>query len=113
MRAIEAFTGVEARFEQVHASDGDGGSVPAPATRTIRINLGKKDKIRPGDIVGALTAGSAMSNDDIGRITVQARVSFVAVNTASCEVALNLFSQGRVKKRTVRVQLLDPAGRDG
>jgi len=113
VRAIEAFTGVEARFEQVHASDGDGGSVPAPATRTIRINLGKKDKIRPGDIVGALTAGSAMSNDDIGRITVQARVSFVAVNTASCEVALNLFSQGRVKKRTVRVQLLDPAGRDG
>jgi len=113
VRAIEAFTGVEARFEEMHASDGDGGPVPAPATRTLQINLGKKDKIRPGDIVGALTAGSAMSNDDIGRITVQAKVSFVAVNAASCEVALNLLSRGRVKKRTVRARLLDPAGRDG
>jgi len=77
-----------------------------PATSTIQIAAGKKDKLRAGDIVGALTADSTLTNDHIGKITVQAKVSFVAVDFAKAKTALDILSNGKVKKRRVRVRQL-------
>lgn len=49
---------------------------------TIQIMGGKKDKLRPGDIVGALTKSDAIDFDSVGKITVQAR-KFLFLNALS------------------------------
>ena len=77
-----------------------------PATRTIHISAGKKDKIRAGDIVGALTADSELNNDQIGKITVQAKMSFLAVDYAKADVALKILSERRIKRQKVRARLI-------
>ena len=77
-----------------------------PLTRTIHLSAGKKDKIRPGDIVGALTANNNLTNDDLGKITVRAKVSFVAVNQDKANQALKILSEGRIKRQNVRARLI-------
>lgn len=106
VRGIEDYLGIEIDVDEPDASSGDGGPVQVPPTCTLRINAGKKDKIRPGDIVGALTAGDALRSDDIGKITVRATMSFVAVDAGRAEAALALLSDGRIKKRKVRARLV-------
>ncbi len=104
--AIEQLLNTEFAFSKLRTHDRNDGYATAPTTRTIALSCGKKDKIRPGDIVGALTANSGLTNDDIGKITVQARVSFVAVGVSQANAALKILSEGRIKKQKVRARLL-------
>jgi len=106
VRAIEDLLKAEYTFSEFHASDRNDGQYTTPATSTIQISAGKKDKIRPGDIVGALTADSNLTNDDIGKITVQAKLSFVAVNYNKAKQALMILSEGRIKKQKIRARII-------
>ena len=106
VRAIEAFMKTEFKFSELHASDGDDGWVSTPETRTLQLSVGKKDKIRPGDIVGALTASAELSKDDIGKIKVQAKVAFVAIAYGKAKLALKILSEERIKKQKARVRIL-------
>ena len=106
VRAIEQLLKAEFKFSELHAHDRNDAYVTAPPTSTIQLSSGKKDKIRPGDIVGALTAGSDLTNDDIGKITVQAKISFVAVNFAKAAAALKILSEGRIKKQRIKARLI-------
>ncbi|MCE5284991.1 MAG: DEAD/DEAH box helicase [Pelosinus sp.] len=45
----------------------------------IRINAGKKTKMRPGDILGAITAMSGINGSDIGIIDVKDTCSYVEI----------------------------------
>lgn len=106
VRAIEQLLKAEFKFGELHAHDKNDGQITTPATRTIHLNVGKKDKIRPGDIVGALTASEQLGQDDIGKIKVQAKMAFVAVSFNKTHIALSIFSEGRVKKQKVRARVL-------
>ena len=50
-----------------------------PAMDTLQILGGRKDKIRPGDILGALTGEAGFASADIGKINVTDFHSYVAV----------------------------------
>lgn len=70
---------------------------------TICIFAGRKDKMRPGDILGALTGKPlGLSGDDIGKIEIQDRSSYVAVKREFAEDALDGILRGKVKGRKVR-----------
>jgi len=101
---LEEFLDSKVEFVEVGRADKDDGRRSKPATSTIQIAAGKKDKIRAGDIVGALTADSDLTNDHIGKITVQAKVSFVAVDFDKAKMAFDILSNGRIKKQKVRVR---------
>lgn len=73
---------------------------------TIEIAAGKRDKIRPGDIVGALTANKTLAGDDIGKIKVMPTRAFVAVKRQDSKKALELLSEGKIKGRSFRVRLV-------
>jgi ATP-independent RNA helicase DbpA len=79
-------------------------SIPLPIFSTLELSLGKKDKLRPGDIVGALTANGAIQADDIGKISVKAQRSLVAVKTELLRQAQQLIEQDGIKKRRVKVR---------
>ena len=74
---------------------------------TLRILGGRKDKIRPGDILGALTGEGGLSGDDIGKIEILTTVSYVAVAKKVARQAYQYLSVGRIKARRFRVELLD------
>lgn len=80
---------------------------PKPALmQTLLIDGGKKDKLRPGDILGALTAKQQLAGEQIGKINVTARRSFVAVERKIAKQALQLISDGKLKGRSFRARLL-------
>lgn len=74
-----------------------------PPMRTIYINGGKKDKLRPGDIVGALLAQTQMHASDVGDISIFSQQSFVAIKSDMVKKAIETLSSGKIKKRKFKV----------
>jgi ATP-independent RNA helicase DbpA len=79
-----------------------------PAMATIAILGGRQDRLRPGDIVGALTTGVGIAGADIGQIAVNDRISFVAVVVSQATRALDGLLAGRIKNKRFRADLVKP-----
>jgi len=78
-----------------------------PKYVTLKIDGGKKDKLRPGDIVGAITSSKEVKGSEIGNINVTAMRSYVAVERAKAKAAFHLIRDGKMKNRKFRVHLLE------
>jgi ATP-dependent RNA helicase DbpA len=81
---------------------------PAPAMATIAIQGGRQDRLRPGDIVGALTTGVGIAATELGQITITDRISFVAVAAPVATRALAGLAAGRIKNKRFRCYLVKP-----
>ena len=81
-------------------------AVMKPAFATLQIDGGRKDKLRPGDILGALTAPGGIAGDDVGKIKIADHVAFVAVKRAVLGAALRQLVDGRLKGRSFRARQL-------
>ena len=77
-----------------------------PKMACIQIDGGKKDKLRPGDILGALTGPKSIQFDQVGKISVFPNTAFVAVHRDILKLALALFNDGKMKGRRFRVRHL-------
>lgn len=77
-----------------------------PPCKTLRILGGKKDKLRPGDIVGALTGELGIDNEAIGQISIGARRAYVAIDQSQADKALRRINQGQIKGRRFRAQMV-------
>ncbi len=77
-----------------------------PKMSCIQIDGGKKDKLRPGDILGALTADKTIKAGQIGKISVFPNTAFVAVDRTILKTALALFNEGKMKGKRFRVRHL-------
>ena len=77
----------------------------APMT-TLRIDGGKTDKLRAGDILGALTGEAGLPARAIGRIAIHATRSYVAIAREQADRALARLDQGKIKGRRFRVRPL-------
>jgi ATP-independent RNA helicase DbpA len=76
----------------------------ASRMRTLMISAGRKDKMRPGDILGALTGeAGGLSGAEIGKIEIHDRLSYVAVAERVFEKALWSLRNGRIKGRKCKV----------
>lgn len=75
-----------------------------PELCTIEVSGGKKDKVRPGDIVGALTADKTITSDDIGKIQVKPQRTYVAVKLTVIKEAMDLLKHGKIKGRTFKAR---------
>ena len=71
---------------------------------TIQIDAGRKNKLRPGDLLGALTGDAGLAGSQIGKIDIFDIFSYVAIERSALKQALNYFSNGKVKKRNVRAR---------
>jgi ATP-independent RNA helicase DbpA len=80
-----------------------------PATmRTLRISGGRKQKVRPADILGALTGeAGGLAGTQIGKIEIHDNLSYVAVDSAISAQAERSLQQGRIKGRRFQVALMD------
>ena len=71
---------------------------------TIEFNAGRKSKLRPGDILGALTGDAGLVGCDVGKIDILDMASFVAVRSAQQKKVLQHFEQGKIKGRSVKAR---------
>ena len=82
-----------------------GGPLRAPMA-TLQIVGGRKEKIRAGDVLGALTGDCGFSREQVGKINVNEFSTYVAVRQEIAAEALLRLNQGRVKGRSVKVRRL-------
>ena len=80
------------------------GTVFLPTMVTLSLSAGRKDKIRPGDILGALTKDAGLSADCIGKINVTTLYSYVAIDQSQANKAYQYFQKGKLKGRKVSVK---------
>lgn len=73
---------------------------------TLQIDGGKKQKVRPGDILGALTGEDGIPGAAVGKINIADNWAFVAVNRDQYKLALHKLGQGKLKGRSFRVRLI-------
>jgi len=77
-----------------------------PPMSTLQILGGRKEKIRPGDILGALTGEAGFTREQVGKITVTEQSSYVAVAREIARDAIKKLTAGKVKGKTVKVRAL-------
>ncbi len=73
---------------------------------TLQIDGGKKQKLRRGDILGALTVSNGLAGQDVGKIHLQDLRAYVAVKRAYAHQALDLINNGKLKGRQFRARLV-------
>jgi len=77
-----------------------------PAMATLLISGGKKQKVRPGDILGALTGEHGIAGTEVGKIDIFDNHAYVAVRRDVAKAALKKLTEGKLKGRSFRVRRL-------
>jgi ATP-independent RNA helicase DbpA len=80
--------------------------VKISSMQTIRIDGGKKQKIRAGDILGALTGQNGIDGKEVGKINLADNWSYVAVTRDSVDKALRKLKDGKLKGRKFRAWIV-------
>ncbi len=104
---IEQLLGRESTWYPVaELTDRGGGQPLRPPMVTLQILGGRKEKIRRGDVLGALTKDIGLEGSAIGKIEVNDFSTYVAVEPGVAEKALRGLNAGKVKGRSVKVRRL-------
>lgn len=77
-----------------------------PPMVTLQILGGRKEKIRPGDVMGALAGEAGLTREQVGKITVTDQVTYVAVARNVAKDTVRKLAAGKVKGKSVKVRIL-------
>jgi ATP-independent RNA helicase DbpA len=112
LEAIELYTGsaliaVDRERPPPQAKESRAEPAPDAKMETLRLSGGRKDKLRPGDILGALTGeAGGLAGTDIGKIEIHDRFSYVAVAKAAAARAVTSLNAGRIKGKRFKAELV-------
>ena len=104
---IEQLQGRASEFFPLSELTAAPGGALVPPMCTIQIVGGRKDKIRAGDVMGAMCADFGYAREQIGKISVNEFSTYVAVDRQIAAAALRKLQAGKVKGRSVKVRLLE------
>ena len=99
--AIEDYQKLKAEWQDLPAA-ANAAPPPAPRMVTLAIAGGRKDKLRAGDIVGALTGDGGLAGAQIGKIDLFDLQAYVAVERGVAAAAQKAL--GKIKGRSFRVR---------
>lgn len=103
--AIEDFTGTTCKNESVESLKTSSDFSLGSDMVTIQIDSGKKNKIRPGDLLGALTKDAGLAGSQIGKINIFDTFSYIAIEQKALAIVLQYFTKGgKVKGRSVKAR---------
>ncbi len=103
---IEQLQGRESEWQPVSELKPAPGGPLLPPMRTLQIVGGRKDKIRPGDVMGALAGECGLTREQVGKINVNEFSTYVAVEASRAPTVAAQLGNGRIKGRLVKVRLL-------
>jgi len=105
VKAVEEQMGFSAQWNRLDLSNIRLAPLKAD-WKTLVIDAGRKDKLRPGDILGALTAKKTIEGRYVGKMAVFDTRSYVALHRSVAEAGLKLLRQDKIKGRSFRVRPL-------
>jgi len=108
--AIAEMTGSEPEWHGLGSLQSGNDSPLVPPMVTLQILGGRKEKIRAGDVLGALTAeagGRQFTREQVGKITVTDQSTYVAIAREIAHEAVRKLSLDKVKGKTVKVRALE------
>jgi ATP-independent RNA helicase DbpA len=104
VNSIEQFLKTPSICDVFASLDRDPGfSLQSPMV-TLQFDAGRKHKMRPGDLLGALTGDAGLAGSQIGKIDIFDMSSYVAIERDAVRQALNYLAVGKVKGRNVRAR---------
>ncbi|MGC1549008.1 MAG: ATP-dependent RNA helicase DbpA [Rhodanobacter sp.] len=103
---IEEALGAPLAWRPLKVAPPRGKMLNLAPMKTLVIDAGRQDKLRPGDILGALTGDAGLDANDIGKIDVFATRAYVAISRALANKALERLRAGKIKGRNFRVRPL-------
>lgn len=107
VEAIEKYQNSPVRIDLVSTLKAREHFKLIPPMVTLCINGGRKDKVRAGDILGALTADKVtVQGNQIGKIDIADNQSYVAVERPVAKQALKVLAEGKIKGRMFKVRKL-------
>jgi ATP-dependent RNA helicase DbpA len=106
LETIRQALGLQAPIEAIGAMAGKNGGPLLSDKLTLSIGGGRKDKIRAGDILGALTGEKGIEGKAVGKIDVMDYDSYVTIDRASAKRAFTRLSEHKIKGRKYKVRFL-------
>ena len=104
---IEQLQGRESAWHPLDELAPTGSGPLVPPMVTLHIQGGRKEKSRPGDVLGALTADLGYTREQVGKINVNEWSTYVAVNRDIAQQAASRLNAGRIKGKGVKVRVLE------
>jgi ATP-independent RNA helicase DbpA len=105
-QAIETLQKSPLNWHPLSSLKAKAGEPLQPPMITLCIGGGRKDKVRPGDILGALTGDAGIPGSQVGKIAIFDFQAYVAVERGMAQQALKRLSEGKIKGRSLRVRTL-------
>ena len=106
MRVVEEYLNTNCICDVLSSLDRDPNYQLQGSKVTLQFDAGRKQKIRPGDLLGALTGDAGLSGGQIGNITIAETSSYVAIDRLALRQAMNYLANGKVKGRAIRARRL-------
>ncbi|MES3009846.1 MAG: ATP-dependent RNA helicase DbpA [Pseudomonadota bacterium] len=103
---IEQYQNRESDWHKLDELTPTGSGRLLPPMVTLQILGGRKEKIRAGDVLGALTGDAGFTREQVGKIHVTDFCTFVAVDRAIANDALERLNTGKVKGKSVKVRFV-------
>ncbi len=103
---IEQLQGRESQWHKVSELTPTSKAPLVPPMATLHIQGGRKEKIRPGDVLGALTADLGYTREQVGKITVNEFSTYVGVMRSIGQEAASRLNAAQIKGKGVKVRLL-------
>ncbi|MFJ4351691.1 ATP-dependent RNA helicase DbpA [Pseudomonas sp. NPDC089428] len=104
-QAIEDLQKSPLRWDQLDSLKNKGEPL-LPLMSTLCIAAGRKDKLRPGDILGALTGDAGIPGKQVGKIAIFDFQAFVAVERPLAKQAMQRLNSGKIKGRSLKVRIV-------
>ena len=105
---IEQALGVEMAWYPLSELTPRPGGPVRPAMVTLQLVAGRKDKIRAGDVLGALTGEAGLRAEQVGKIHLNDHSTYVAVDRQVADAALARLNTGTIKGKRVKVRRVAP-----
>jgi ATP-independent RNA helicase DbpA len=102
-KVIESRLGAPLQWSALPPRPTDASPLLAPFV-TLAIDAGRQDKLRPGDLLGALTGEAGIAAAAVGKIDVFPTRTYVALERASHVRAMQRLRAGKIKGRTFRIR---------
>ena len=104
VRDIEQRFDISAQYLELEAADPHYRLVPQKTT--IAFDAGRKNKLRPGDILGALTAGLGLDKSQVGKIDIFDFHAYVSIDNAVAKNVVKELENKKIKGRNIRARIL-------
>jgi ATP-independent RNA helicase DbpA len=107
LTAIETRFGFKATLGKLPMSALAKDQPVPPVFVTVCVDAGRRDKLRPGDLLGALTGVAGLTKELVGKISTFDTRTYVAIDRRFAKTAMEGLRAGKIKGKNFRVRLID------